>query len=255
MTVRRKQAFTPEKVALPECRGCDLCGDAQDDHLYLLGYNGKYYCKVCFFKIAVKWPRSSGASSVWRTEVLSDDDMQWTLRVARLRNERAVESGKKNVSRVIGGIDSKDMSSDQDLLIHWQGCQGELAAARVYGVEWPAHVDTYKKLPDLPPCATLPNGGEVRAVSKSSYHLPFRPGDNPEYDYIAVVGTAGNPTMVVAGHKRGHQCKVGTPGYVGNINRGQKSWWVKLTDLDAPPRGLHGKEEVRKGASGDRVQG
>ena len=44
-------------LKLPECTGCSQCGDAWEDRLYLLGYNGQYYCRECFYKIAVKWPK------------------------------------------------------------------------------------------------------------------------------------------------------------------------------------------------------
>jgi hypothetical protein len=46
-------------LKLPECTGCSQCGDAWEDHLYALGHNGKYYCRVCFQKIAVNWPKRS----------------------------------------------------------------------------------------------------------------------------------------------------------------------------------------------------
>ena len=52
-----KQAFTPSQVALPTCGGCVSCGDLDDRHLYILGYDSKYYCKVCFFKMATRWPK------------------------------------------------------------------------------------------------------------------------------------------------------------------------------------------------------
>lgn len=47
----------PPKVTLPPCGGCDVCGDHDETHLYLLGYSGKYYCKECFFKVAQNWKR------------------------------------------------------------------------------------------------------------------------------------------------------------------------------------------------------
>lgn len=47
----------PPKVDLPVCGGCDMCGDLDEKHLYLLGYSGKYYCKTCFFNTAQNWKR------------------------------------------------------------------------------------------------------------------------------------------------------------------------------------------------------
>jgi hypothetical protein len=51
----------PPRKDMPPCLGCDTCGDVDDRHLYLLGYTGKYYCKICFFKVAKEWPTPGGS--------------------------------------------------------------------------------------------------------------------------------------------------------------------------------------------------
>jgi hypothetical protein len=58
MTSRKKQGFTQERVALPECRGCDNCPEVpSENELFVLGYNMKWFCRACFFKMATRWPR------------------------------------------------------------------------------------------------------------------------------------------------------------------------------------------------------
>jgi len=86
-----KQAFVVEKTALPACGGCSQCGDLDDRHLYILGHDKKYYCKVCFFNMATRWPKPEPCgetSKEFRTIPQEIVDRAWKLAPGRHRDDK-----------------------------------------------------------------------------------------------------------------------------------------------------------------------
>ena len=49
-------------AALPDCHGCDKCGDAKENALYSHQHDGRYLCSKCFFTTAPgqRWPVPPG---------------------------------------------------------------------------------------------------------------------------------------------------------------------------------------------------
>jgi len=75
-----------------------------------------------------------------------------------------------------------DKSFTQGFLIHLWGCLGELALSKFLKITWPAHIDKFKREPDIPPCH------EVRHRSRDDWDLIIRPGDDPERVYWLTTG-------------------------------------------------------------------
>ena len=123
-----KQAFVVEKTALPACGGCSQCGDLDDRHLYILGHDKKYYCKVCFFKIATQWPKAAGgakAREVVRID-LTNDQIRRGKGIGQRRHANKEAKGVKDHRS------SSRLTSEQAHII---GAVFEVAVADKYGLD------------------------------------------------------------------------------------------------------------------------
>lgn len=119
-------------ITLPECTGCSQCGDAWEDHLYALGHNGQYYCRACFQKIAVKWPKGA---SMPKPKAFIFMEAQRREAIERGTRRRKAHEGK--------GHPDYQISKKDPLTMDIEGAFGEVAAkayfeSRGLSVEMPA---------------------------------------------------------------------------------------------------------------------
>lgn len=131
----------------------------------------------------------------------------------------ATEHGKRmhRESREDNREDKTGTTSDFICII---GAMGELAVAKVLGVPWEKHLNTFK----------APDVGEfqVRARPQAYQELLFRPDDNPEEIYILVTRTRGSH-FIVRGWQWGEVCRQEGP--------------LRKLDTNRPP--LHVLEQDR----------
>lgn len=105
---------------------------------------------------------------------------------------------------------SARLTFDELVASNLVGAAGELAAARVLGVYWPAHVNVNKPGPsDLPP------DWEVRARRPDRADLTCTPRDDPDRRYLLVTGTL--PTLTVHGWLWGREAMA--PQYLRDDDR------------------------------------
>ncbi len=128
---------------------------------------------------------------------LSEKDLRWATAVGHERFWNARRDNRK---------DQHGLSDDigQGYTYHISGARGELAAARALDVEWPARVDTFRKLPDIDPDI------EVRATRRGPSML-VRPKDK-EFDAKFVLVLDRSPEFAVVGWLGAEVCR-------------QDKWW------------------------------
>lgn len=136
--------------------------------------------------------------------VLSREDLRWASDVAVQRIALAEGNPRFEYSGARDGLNT-----------HALGCMGELAFSRALGLEWPAHVGSYREKPDVDPFWEVRWSGRLNRVKVAIDDKP----------YMLVAHVTGQP-----------------PGFEvhGFINAG----WVQqnvaakdLPDKDGKPRG------------------
>jgi hypothetical protein len=128
---------------------------------------------------------------------------QWIGEVAAARLNEAVKAG------------GRDRLGRDQLASHHLGALGEWQAAAVLGIEWPAHVNTYKRLPDLPPDI------EVRTARKPLLKVNVTEPDDPAMAarrYLLVVA-GPDLSVVLLGWCYGHEAAGGPQADPGGIGR------------------------------------
>ena len=151
---------------------------------------------------------------------LSGSDETRALDAARLRQAGATRNRNR-----YGAV--RNRTEDEDLLLHLQGCRGELAAGRAYGTDVQLHVNTYHSLADI---GTV---GEVRTRSDCKWDLIVRPSDPPGRYYILVIGTNEGPLDVIGGIWGLDARK---KGYVADHGGYGSSWFVPQEALTPPEK-------------------
>ena len=117
---------------------------------------------------------------------LDGSDEARALNAAKLRQTGATRNRNR-----YGAV--RNRTEDEDLLLHLQGCRGELAAGKAYGIPVSLHVNTYHSLADI---GTV---GEVRTRSDRRWDLIVRPADPSDRYYILVIGSTEGPLDVIGG--------------------------------------------------------
>ena len=155
---------------------------------------------------------------------LSRDDEDHVLHAARLRQSESVKHRNRNRHGAV-----RNRTEDEDLLLHLQGCRGELAAGRAYGTDVQLHVNTYHSLADIG------SVGEVRTRSNSTWDLIVRPADPPDRYYILVIGSCMHGTELdVIGGIWGSDAR--KKEYVADHGGYGSSWFVPQEALTPPER-------------------
>ena len=103
---------------------------------------------------------------------LSSEDVALGLSIGNLRHQEALRQGRADQH----GLGSRGHRQSRE---HELGALGELSVARLWGVDWPAHVNTYKSVPDL-------QQYEIRTRSQLHYELLIRKDDPNETPFILV---------------------------------------------------------------------
>lgn len=109
---------------------------------------------------------------------------QLTPEDCKAANDCGSERNSRSYARGNNSAHGLKADEENDLQINVYGAAAELAAAKVLGVEWPAHVDVFKTVPDLPP------DWEVRRRSKWNYDCLVRKDDTGRV--VHVVGSRRN---------------------------------------------------------------
>lgn len=127
---------------------------------------------------------------------LTADEWAQASMVALLRQHHSLHRGSAD--------SLYDKSWMAQYSIHLLGACGELSVAKAIGCHWPAHVNSFKSLPDLPPDI------EVRHRTKSHYDLIVRPDDPDDRKYYLTLGDVDElPNVHVVGWIQGAQAKRG----------------------------------------------
>lgn len=123
---------------------------------------------------------------------LSPDEFAMCVYVANDRQRGAAKAGKRNAVKRRDWVES--------VTTHIHGCVGELAAAKVLGIQWTGSVDTFKEFGDL-------RGNiEVRHRTNKQWDLIVRSSDPNDRLYVLTRGTP--PDLVeVVGYIQGHLAK------------------------------------------------
>ena len=103
---------------------------------------------------------------------LTDEDVSFARKVAGRRHNEAIDQGREDKH----GLKARGRGEMQE---HDLGALGELAVARLWGVEWPAHINTFKSIPDLAEW-------EIRTRSRLYYELLIRPDDPDDRPFVLV---------------------------------------------------------------------
>jgi hypothetical protein len=140
--------------------------------------------------------------------------------VGLMRQTEAMNSGKKDAH----GFDGDPWA------IHINGAIGEQAVAQYLEITWELTVNTYKYFPDLG------KNIQVRAASRLTDSLIFRPKDNKDALWVLVVGELQD--WYVVGWLEGHKCT-------------KREWFRDPNDRNSPayfvPQvQLHDMEELKK---------
>jgi len=151
---------------------------------------------------------------------LSDDEERSALDAAKRRQAGA--AGNRNRYGAV-----KNRSKDEDLLIHLQGCRGELAAGKAYQVPVPLHVNTYHSVADIGAA------GEVRTRSNPGWDLIVRPADPVDRYYVLVIGSRTGPLDVIGGIWGLDARK---KEYVADHGGYGSSWFVPQEALEPPEK-------------------
>lgn len=153
---------------------------------------------------------------------LNDSEESQALNAAKLRQSESVK--RRNQNRYGA---RKNRTQDEDLLLHLQGCRGELAAGKAYGTNVSLHVNVYHSLADI---GTV---GEVRTRSDAAYDLIVRATDPSDRYYILVIGSCmhGTPLDVIGGIW-GLEAK--KKEYIADYGGHGSAWFVPQEVLQPP---------------------
>jgi len=212
------------KSELPPCGGCDTCGDLHEGHLYLLGYTGKYYCKVCFFKVA-RWPNPSTKQSREPVEI-SDRWYAKAIECGTARFNQAMEKGLKRDAGLPGENDNRDKM----LADHILGAAGELAYAKFARKAWRCNVNAFSHGGDV-------QDDQVRTRSKDWYDLNIKQKDaraHPDSDFVLALGKHGSREFTIVGWiniKEAMQDK-----WLKSPGGGRPGWFVPQSSLHPFPK-------------------
>jgi len=153
---------------------------------------------------------------------LDENEERSALDAARRRQSGA--SGNRNRYGAV-----KNRSRDEDLLIHLQGCRGELAAGKAYQVPALLHVNTYHSVADIG------TAGEVRTRSNPGWDLIVRPADPADRYYVLVIGSCMSGTALdVIGGIWGLDAR--KKEYVADYGGYGSSWFVPQEALEPPEK-------------------
>ncbi len=111
-------------------------------------------------------------------------------------------------------------TKETGIQLHVYGAAAELAASMAIGVEWPGHVDTFRKIPDLPP------DWEVRRRSKSTYDCLVRHDDTGRV--LHVIGS--NRDYCICGWISAKEARKNND-WVKTYGGREPSWFVPRSEL------------------------
>ena len=140
-------------------------------------------------------------------------EQYWASCCGLLRRAMAIQNKSPNA----GGKPNRD----RQLMVDIDGAGGEAAFAKYFNLNWPAGVNTYKKLPDI-----LPDF-EIKTTPHADGHLIVEDGDPPDRRYVLVCGTM--PDYVLVGWMGGADVK--QPKYLRLHERCGPTFWVPQIDL------------------------
>ena len=125
--------------------------------------------------------------------VLDDWDLYFARSRARERHLECIRRGYRDRH----GLPQRSRGETGE---HVCGCLCELAFARKQRVRWPAHVNTFKDLPDV-------GDYEVRGGFTARSRLIIRPGDDPARPYVCCVTVRPPRYFWVVGWLWGHEVR------------------------------------------------
>jgi hypothetical protein len=123
--------------------------------------------------------------------ILTMEEVQFAKQIALQRDKEAKAKGLQ---------DKHGLNKEDALYAHTIGALGELAFCKKQQIVWPAHVNTFKNIPDV-------NEFEIRTGGQSWYDLLVRNDDDDNAPFVLVRVIKYPQCLEVVGWLYGAECK------------------------------------------------